>query len=175
MKKWKCLNEECAGKCEIYTEQVPLNCVLDDECADWEKVTEEPVTDCNQLATNCSQLPDWFKVGEWVYVPEIKEYCKITDTQGDTLIDEHGDHLPYQDCVQAHLRPYNVEEMRALVGKVLEWDCNLELVTKYNDEYVEVFVDGLWADAKFLMNNGYTIDGYPCGVFEYLENGEWTR
>lgn len=42
MTKWKCINKECGGKCSLSSEKVPLNCVLDDECAEWEKVTEEP-------------------------------------------------------------------------------------------------------------------------------------
>lgn len=129
----------------------------------------------NSLIERPSKLMDWCKVGEWVYVPEIKEYFKITDIQGENLMDEHGDHLYYQDCVQARLFPYNAEEMKALVGKVIEWDDCLELVTKYDKEGVEVFVDGLWANAEFLMNNGYTINGMPCGVLQNLKDGVWTR
>lgn len=204
MTKWKCINEDCGGNCEIYTEKDPLNCILDDECAEWEEVTEEyqkqdetfyfcdevedakekieqvmterdePVTDCNQLATNCIQLPDWCKVGKWVYVPEIKEYFKITDIQGENLIDEHGDHLPYKDCVQARLRQFILDEMKALVGKLFkDTDDNIFLATSYLCHRGGLLIGGYYYNAGELLDSSLTIDSKPCGVFEHLEDGEW--
>lgn len=137
------------------------------------------IEDCNQPETNCSQLPDWCKVGEWVWTDG--EYHKIIEVGKDWFRTSWGDNTGLwgtnilHQFKQAHLRPYTAEEMKALVGKVIEWDEYLELVTKYNKNVAKVYVDNWWADAKFLMNNGYTIDGAPCGKLEHLEDGEWTR
>lgn len=124
-------------------------------------------------------LPDWCKVGEWVWTDGA--YHKIIEVGKDWFRTSWGDNTGLwgtnilHQFKQARLRPYNAEEMKALMGKVIEWDEYLELVTKYNKNVAKVYVDNWWADAKFLMNNGYTIDGAPCGKLEHLEDGEWTR
>ena len=130
-----------------------------------------------------TELPDWCKVGEWVYVKEESAYAKVESIGhiGSNLVlypDKRmllarSNGYIRDQVVQARLRPYNAEEMRGLVGKVLEWGNNSELVISYNEAEVEVYVDRMWCNAEYLMDNEYTIDGKPCGVLEHLENGEW--
>lgn len=182
MTKYRCtgLHENsvdcCAGMCEMITggcSRKPSTCYVDNKKVLWEEVPEQkPET----------TLPDWCKVGEWVWNKPAEEYVKITDISNGLItgkgvcdkIDYTEWHLSYY-C-EARLRPYNAKEMRGLVGKVLEWGYNSELVISYNEAEVEVYVDRMWCNAEYLMNNEYTIDGKPCGKFEHLnDNGEWVE
>lgn len=117
------------------------------------------------------ELPDWCKVGEWVYDNVIEEYAivKKEDNQ-QWYVDNQKTLSP------ARKRPFNAKEMKALVGKVLGWDGNLELVISYDADTAEVYVDHMWCSAKCLMDNGYTIDGKPCYVLEHKnERGGWVE
>ena len=81
----------------------------------------------------------------------------------------------------ARLRPYNADEMRGLVGKVVTTSSgrHCTLVTAYKQEYSAIEPQVMlnkWLYATDLLNGGNTIDGKPCGVLEHLnENGEWVE
>lgn len=123
-------------------------------------------------------LPDWCKVGAWVYIPEIQEYFRIANILEDLLFDECGDHVSYGDCRQARLRPYNAEEMKALVGKVVERGNFAHLVTDFQDDegcFLRIY--GIWYNAEELRTKGFELgNNIPCGTLEHLTNyGEWKR
>lgn len=126
-----------------------------------------------------SRLPDWCKVGEWVWAIAFNAYFKV-DKVDDLFI--YGTDFPgseYSVAInnvrQARLRPFNTEEMRGMVGKVINNPCSSRLVTAYNEsDCIKILTSIGWYTADDLMTSDYTIDGKPCGVLEHLnENGEW--
>lgn len=145
----------------------------------------EPTTDGSQSVTDCNQLPDWCKVGEWVYSKDEKDYARVQSlcTIGVNLVFSNGSKHEQRsfayiqnECVKARLRTYNAEEMRGLLGKVVGNEHgNIFLVTAFVAvDGGEVCVDGIVYNADNLLEC-YTIDGKPAGVFEHLENGEWVE
>lgn len=135
-------------------------------------------------------LPDWCKVGEWIHSPSDGGcYCKITDIEDDRIFTHSfgdaicfyikpGDSFSSLRLSQARLRPYNAEEMKALVGKIVKKGRNLYLVTAYIEEQQSIIIASLSSslfDAELLIVNNMTIDGNPCGVLEHLKNGKWVK
>lgn len=139
----------------------------------------EPTTNSSQPVTNCNQLPDWCKVGQWVYLSNAK-YYKIEEIRFDGgLILSDGVFLANRDihaeAVSAHLRPYNSEELKALVGNTIEYDSHVCLVIGYNGNKNTIFIgNGSELCAQTLMSY-YNVNGKPAGVFEHIENGEWVE
>jgi hypothetical protein len=157
------------------------------DASDWKhSLIERPVKE--------RKLPDWCKLGAvgWHKRAGYFEVCaddelarRISTQQID---DKSRGWLSYETmCTavkQARLRPYNAEEMKALVGKVIEVEPGqFSLCLR---------VKGLWADflddcgyeddrARIIsydcdmLKHGNTIDGKLCGVLEHLENGEWVK
>lgn len=137
-------------------------------------------------------LPDWCKQGEWVCCwDEVhgEEYSKIIaiKTEGMSSPVIHFDNggkatygsLSWDDLKPARLRPYNAEEMKALMGKVLEQkNGDAFMVTAYTPQLEKdvcaVDIDNMWVTPDDVLKN-YTINGKPCGVLEHLENGEWVE
>lgn len=137
------------------------------------------------LFEKTEQLPDWCKVGEWCYSTVYKEYVKIKDINEFVEFDR-GSYfaVPYEtiweDYKPARLRPYKPEEMKALVGTVIEHKKDLHLVTNYLNDTADnnpvVCVGTNWRDAKGLIEHNYTIKGERCCGFEHLnDNGEWVE
>jgi hypothetical protein len=85
----------------------------------WDEVEE---ICCNSKLTfkeKKQELPDWCKVGEWVYL------CNGTYSRIVSINDCHvnlangisvGKNSIHEEMVPARLRPYNAEEMRGLVN-----------------------------------------------------------
>ncbi|MBO5681798.1 MAG: hypothetical protein J6T08_08820 [Lentisphaeria bacterium] len=176
MTKWKCdrANAMCFKPCyaeiEGY-EGMPLKCLFGDaRTPKWERVPEESEQKSE------TTLPDWCKVGEWVYSIPAQKYDKIIAIQDFRIVTREmkytDDYIDDGNVVQARLRPYNAKEMRGLVGKVLEHDGNASLVIVYLGNGL-LRVGTKWVSAERLIEDGYTIDGKPCGKFEHLEDGEW--
>ena len=132
-------------------------------------------------------LPDWIKVGALVYFWDDAMYAKITkiETVGCSAPIIHFNNdtsrtygaLSWDNVSQARQRPYNAEEMKALVGKVLKHDTGCYLVTGFESRWNQVKIDSIWKDADELMRLWTWLDGKPCGVLEYLheEKGEWVE
>lgn len=132
-------------------------------------------------------LPEWMKEGEWVCYYEGKEYkyFKVARIVLNRLYGEDGRFSLMCDVGAARLRPYNAEEMKALVGKIIATKKDgvdeVSLVTKYasyNNHAPEVLLgsDNHWHSANGLFESEeHTLDGKPCGKFEHLENGEWVE
>jgi hypothetical protein len=137
----------------------------------------------NFLKNKKSELavfPEWCKVGEWVYSPfgcdpTRGTYFKITKIDDICIFGENDVcHVDY--AVRARLRPYNSEEMKALVGKVIEKGPSLPMVTGFEnvfDNECMVHANGCLYNANNLLQR-FTVNGSPCGVLEHLnENLEW--
>lgn len=136
----------------------------------------------NSLIKRPAKLPGWCKVGEWVWLDPGKilgstGYKKVKSTVGLGLNFTDGSCVYFSDRIkQARLRPYNAEEMKALVGKPITMlDGAVCLCTVYSKRYKSVILDSIHWDAQALLNSGYTIDNKPCGKFEHLEDGEWVK
>jgi hypothetical protein len=80
--------------------------------------------------------------------------------------------------LQARLRPYNEEEMKALVGKVLPSNSSstpfsfLVVYAEGDGSFIESYRFKYTAEE---LKDHFSIDGQPCGVLEHLENGEWVK
>ena len=166
--------------CDDYQYTHIKHIVLD--ASDWQNsLIERPV----------KQLPDWCKVGEWVWIngrPDKLNYFgygKITQVapciyvQFGVESNEQETSITLDCLSQARLRPYNADEMKALVGeKVMNNEGNIYLCTAFIKENhtcnAAVDIDS-WVTAGGLQEYGYTINGKPCGVLEHLENGEWVE
>ena len=138
----------------------------------------------NSLIKRPSKLPDWCKVGEWVWDVEDSRYVKVISITDLVLLRTKSKCTYYEELKdmagnykQAHLRPYNVDELKALVGKPITMpDGSVCLCTAYSKQFKSVIFDNIHWDAQKLVNGGYTIDDEPCGVLEHLnENGEWVE
>lgn len=184
MSKWKCHKIGCFSDCESNLDSTftPIRCLcFDNKTPNWELVQNEP----EQKQENT--LPDWCKNGalawengDYFELEVIDEDHQITmkysnGTEESVIADYIGKHVK-----QARLRPFNADEMKALVGKVIEHKKDLHLVTNYLNDTADnepvVCVGTNWRDAKGLIEHNYTIEGNPCGVLEHLDdNGEWVE
>jgi hypothetical protein len=131
----------------------------------------------NSLIERPAPVPEWCKIGGFVYLKALQIYKKIESAEELNHISEQG---YWKSCCQARLRPYNADEMKELVGKVYESSVCTFLITGYDKRSNSVKVNEVWFDAKDLMNgknsiNPPLVDGKPCGVLEHIENGEWVR
>lgn len=136
----------------------------------------------NSLIERYAKLPEWVEVGGWVYDPK-NGYGKITRGTVKSCYIEFdggaGDFSPeeFAELKQARLRPYNSDEMKALVGKVIERGPSMHIVTGFEnvlDNECMVHVNGYLYSANDLLRL-FTIDNATCGVLEHLENGEWVE
>ena len=135
-------------------------------------------------------LPDWCKAGGWVYTSS-EDYRQIKSVSVDRRNVKFFDGGVWSsqdiidEAVPARLRPYNTDELRALVGEVVEetlcgYGESSLLITAYNSgkdcetEPAVMLLDE-WVDVSALCAGDYSIDGKPCGVFEHLENGVWVE
>jgi hypothetical protein len=131
---------------------------------------------------NMYALPDWCKVGEWVY-SRFGGYDEIIAIQ-DFRIATHrqkysAEYINEGNVVHAYLRPFNSWELKNLVGKILvnKKTRNMNLVTDYIYEVgkidplchtATVCVGGAILTAEDLLEN-FTMEGYPCGHLSISE------
>lgn len=182
MNKWQCTKcdpyDPCfcdSGRTRIEPTRCPL---VEGNKPHWEPIRNEDY--------GKPLIPDWIKVGEWVYLWDDAIYAKITEieTVGCSAPIIHFNNntsrtygaLSWDNVSQARLHPYNAYEMKALVGKVLDRDGDRGLVLFYEDHTNKVYILGTWFSADIIMER-YTIDGLPCGVLErfHEEKGEWVE
>ena len=150
--------------------------------------TFDPTDWQNSLIERPAKLPEWCKVGEWVYCTQTGNYGKILSvdaeqvniqlSSNETFSAKTNMMLKYGKA--ARLRPYNADEMRGLVGKVVTTSSgrHCTLVTACKQEYSVIEPQVMlnkWLYATDLLNGGNTIDGKPCGKLEHFENGEWVE
>lgn len=142
--------------------------------------TQAATQDATQAATQDEQLPDWCKVGAWVYDKAISKYSQVAAEDTTEHLQKVCKFISKGEIVQSRLRPYNAEEMKALVGKVIENWHHAHLIIGFIKpdpaENLSAFIRAgqCWIAADRLLSD-YTLDGKPCGVLEHLENGEWVK
>lgn len=188
MTKWKCEKKECElapCKIEMDFKNAPNCCpAMIGHFSEWKK---------DETTTNCNQLTDWCKVGEWVYyaneeVEEDYRYLKVTEIKNDGVSakEKHGGGSCWisfcalkQFAKPAHLRPWTAREA---IGKVICWegDCtHEENIAIINAVDFAGFVHGNLIGSDDLdgltKDCFYQPDGSPCGVLEHLEDGEWVQ
>jgi hypothetical protein len=134
----------------------------------------------NSLIERPAKLPDWCKVGEWVWTTTYNAYFKVDAFNGLFIDGEDLDGSDYSVTLEntrpARLRPYNADEMKALVGKVLETKRgSARLITQYIAGLNELCFWENRLNADMLLSEEYIIAGKPAGVLEHLENGEWVE
>lgn len=144
-----------------------------------QKAKERRLPEQYSNAPEKNTLPDWCKVGEWVYLSN-EEYDKIESIDGFGINLASGAFINkkyiHEEAVSARLRPYNAEEMKALVGKVVEdKDGNIYLVVCYIPRGRGLLIGGFYFNEQEIIDGGFIIDGKPCGKLEHLENGEWVQ
>lgn len=132
------------------------------------------------------ELPEWCKVGEFVYARDIKCYFKIKEIYNDGILLQDPDNedvvsnlctefFMVRDPIQAHYRPYEAEEMYELLGKYIEDAEEVMLVTGFYKKDNLVKAGDEYYDAERLFNE-CTINGNPCGKLVHLnEQGEWVE
>lgn len=144
----------------------------------------------NSMIERPVKLPDWCKVDAmgWhkrcgyfkiTYIDDVSKRVDIQQVE-DRSEGYLSFHTVCNETVQARLRPYNADEMKALVGKVVTTSSgrHCTLVTACKQEYSSIQPQVMlnkWLYATDLLNGGNTIDGKPCGKLEHLENGEWVE
>lgn len=163
-------------------------CGLYEERGKWERIGNElfDASDWqNSLIKRPDKLPDWCKPGAWMWYPEKTKtgiYLKITDIADDRVFARNkNEQIAFlfdafsKNAKQARLRPYDAEEMKALVGKVVcgsEGKLFLVLLYSPNTVYFGKFSH----TPEDLTLDIYKFpDGSPCGCLEHLENGDWVK
>lgn len=198
MKKWKCVdNNGCPSKCEFETTSIgkPDFCPIDGHSARWEESEKEAgetfyfcdeveeakekikqvMNEREESVTNCNQLPDWCKVGDWCYYSA--RYLKITDIKnGGVYAKEKEEDSPLwlsfdtfkKVAKPVRLRMWTPEEA---IGKVI-MEAKCYYIISAADEYTAL-IGNTFIKMYELLNRFKQPDGSPCGVMEHLEDGEW--
>lgn len=186
MSKWKC--ERCQGQvCTIeLSSGYPAFCVKrKDYEPEWDEITEDA-----EPTKQEAELPEWCKPGAWVFDCNEREYAKVIDITGE-IEDVDLIYIGTKErvtksrkyiidcCFQARVRPYCSQEMKQLVGRILDNGTRMAMVTACEPDNVlarlqeVVFMADDWYTAENLIEYGYTIDGKPCGILEFNDDGEW--
>lgn len=180
MKIFECRNTKCRCKCQLKIakdRKAPNICLYTGYNTHWAERFKETLQD-KQPATDCNQLPDRYKVGELVayYTGKGYKYFKIAKIELNRLYSEDGKFSLMCDVGKARLRPYKADEMKALVGKVIEdKDGDCYLIYKYDATENTVETSSFIVDAEALLRD-CSVDGKNAGVLEHLnENGEWVE
>jgi hypothetical protein len=182
MRKFEC--RRCAKTCTLLLDEnlaIPRSCIYGNRESLWCAIKEDSAE--NEQFGNSEQLPDWVKVGELIYCGLTKHYAEITEIKGEVITMHVLDSIMsysldiykiLQMGYPARKRPFNADEIKSLIGKVLRGDkfdfC--ALITYTEAETIETQHFTYTSDE---LINDYTIDGKPCFKLEHLENGEWVE
>ena len=189
MTKWKCdrAGAICFKPC--YAEREGEDCAPD-KCLfsefrtpKWERVPDESEQKSE------TTLPDWCKVGEWVYSIPAQKYDKIIAIQDFRIVTRE---MKYTECyindgnvVQARFRPWTFEEAPAVLkvkdphGLALAYLSPFggKYIIAYHhpDEYEKIKLGEVTFTFSAFADIFTQVDGKPCGKFEHLEDGEWVE
>ena len=129
---------------------------------------------------NKPELPDWCKVGEWIYTSS-EQYLKIEGISIDLQKIElsNGATWSNQDiideAVPARLRPYNADEIPKLPFEVSEINSDFRtIVESCKGDKIWLAGASTAISTEELMRD-FHYEGFPCGVLEHRENGEWVQ
>lgn len=125
-------------------------------------------------------LPEWCKVGAWVWVKSAKSYEKIAEIYDSKIAIKHfflNVEAIGKTVFQARVRPWTFEEAPFWV-KAKDKNGKFELLRLHVEDSGNFFFryHGYTDErADFFAENFTQLDGSPCGVLEHLEGGEWVR
>lgn len=140
--------------------------------------------------TPAPKLPEWIKVGGWVWhgpfdgIVFEQPYFKIERIDGELVYEKsHNNGFPvhYTYLKPARLRPWTYKEA---IGKTVFWKFDnskkeiASMIDRADDEgNVYVFGYGELKAKKLMMEERFSqSDGSPCGVLEHKnEQGEWVK
>lgn len=152
----------------------------------------------NSLIERPATLPDWCKVGAWVYYPEEMGHCvylKISEIKmGFVAAKEKDDYDPWQISYKsfcehakpARLRPWTFEEAPLSLKVKDPHGFALAYLSPFGGKYIIAYHEH--EECEKLKSGEVTftfsafadiftqIDGSPCGVLEHLNGkGEWVE
>lgn len=177
----------CTAECQRGI-GVPFKCtgIVDGICKpQWKEIVELPkLTEKIFDRPKKNTLPDWCKVGEWVYYRGYRKISEVNDF-GLVLESAHCCNLNVypeeigREVKQARLRAYNAGEMKGLIGKVLTRSNSrsnpFSLLVVYADGNGNFIESHRFKYTAKELKDFFTINGNPCGVLEHFEEGEWVR
>lgn len=182
MTKYICECLDGARKC---THETPgfsaptLCCVRANATCHWRKVENQ------EGDTPAPKLPDWCKVGVWVWHGPVdgivfeQPYFKIERIVGELAYGKshnNGFSVHYTYLKPARFRPWNCDELKSKVGKVFEMENgDLTLCLRYQGDTEDLIFVGKLMSAQSFTKSDWKLDGSPCGVFEHYEQGEWVK
>ena len=121
------------------------------------------------------ELPEWCKVGEWVYDKVIEEYSQINSFDMAHEI-KWGLDQGIDVIIPARKRQFNEEEMLGLAGKVIEGENSRQVILYSNRSRATIDLSHNGYTAEDLIKYNCKIDGKPCYVLEHKnEKGEWVQ
>ncbi len=148
------------------------------DASDWQNsLIERPAVVKENLTT---ELPEWCRVGKWVYHPRLNQRGQIVDFRdgGKKVFIKYPDHSPCSI-------PY-ISEVKPLT--LIPWDDStlpsLPFCVKFKKggknfrtTVVSASISGVWLGGVTnaisydeLSNECEMLDGSPCGVLEVVEN-----
>ncbi|MGN0869854.1 MAG: hypothetical protein ACI4UV_01580 [Victivallales bacterium] len=151
-----------------------LCCVRTHATCHWRTVENQ------EVETPAPKLPDWCKVGAWVWHDEIG-YGKLEQEPrtGELLVFFGGGTRAFEAerYKEARLRPWNDDELKSKVGKVFEMgNGDLTLCLGYQRDIADLIFVGKLMSAQSFAESDWKLDGSPCGVLEHTnDQGEWVK
>lgn len=142
----------------------------------------------NSLIKRPAKLPEWCKVGEWVWVKSAESYEKITEITCTKIATKYffwNVEAIGKTVFQTLLRPWTFEEAPAFL-KCKDKDgelCFSPLCFDYVKKDFCYYMNGKNIDSvgvrdfREVAENYTQLDGSPCGVLEHFdpERGEWVK
>ena len=115
------------------------------------------------------------KPGDWVYSYEDGAYFKVLNCDGLT---SDGVHLQNIRYAKAEKIPYEKEQLKKIVGKVVQDGTGkkVAVILEYNEDH-GVKIGEEWYTAEDLLWGMSYLDGMPVGVLRHYdeEKGEWVK
>ncbi len=182
MSKWKC--EECSVGCFFEGIKPPKRCpCLDGYMSYWCGITS-----CTPPKLTVEEkLPDWCKVGAWVWwkgandIGYASGYMKITGISNEIINCDaiQGIPIAQNQISEARLRPWDNDSLPKIPFPVKFKRHNPD---GFRTTVVSASSAGVWLGGashatgyKVLMDELDEIDGFPCGVLEHREGEGWVR
>lgn len=180
MTKYICECLDGARKCTHETSgfSAPtVCCVRANTTCHWRRVKNQ------EVETPVPKLPEWCKIGAWVWNDEIG-YGKIEQEPrtGELLVFFGGGTRAFEAerYKEARLRPWTYEEAPETLKAIDKYEPDrivcLFLASKNKNSVQYTTLPAWYIDTKTLMDNYMQLDGSPCGVLEHKnDQGEWVK
>ena len=199
---------ECPENCRASANKKPIYCLYSGvDRARWYEVTSDTPPkltaeelDSAKIGVDLAKgkdwtgyhLPDWCKVGAWVWwkgasdIGYAPSYMKITGISNEIINCDaiQGIPIAQNQISEARLRPWTKEEMAEKAGKVFDLPEGRCICLRFDGYYCD-FLEGCKSeddiahiiayDAETFLQYDCKLDGSPCGVLEHREGDGWVR